>query len=279
MDVSLTMRAPPDSKITKVRTMKRLLMALCLLPCFAEVSHAESTNNQETAALQQRVQNPFSDIKGFIIENVQIRNQDDFGDEESTISAVRLFSSFKLNGNDYVARLVLPYAHDLAFGGEGRGDTTLAVARTVGKEWGVLGYGVQAVFPTGTSEFTNDGYRLGPVFGAVRINGPLQFGVLNFNEFTVSKDDDAPDVNLSRIQLLGSYHLGKGLTVGLSEMNFVYDWERNEFTSVPLGFGVSQIIPFKKVITRVELSYEHDFSDRIGGGGDSIRAKFTLLKR
>lgn len=234
---------------------------------------------QGAEQLQQRVQNPFSDIQGVILEQVHIENQEGFGDEDSNITAVRLFSSFKIGDGNYIARVITPFANDLAFGGDGIGDTTIAVAKTETQNWGVIGYGVQAVAPTGNSDFSNDGWRLGPVVGAVRLKGPLQYGAINFNEFTVSKENGAEDVNLSRLQLLGSYHLGRGFTVGLSEMNFVYDWEKDKFTNVPLGMGVSQIIPFENVITRVELAYEHDFSNGIGGDGDTIRAKFTFLKR
>ena len=262
------------------------LIAFGFLATTALATHSREVNSEVNAesgdaigSTQQRVQNPFSDIQGMVVEHLHIQNQEGFGDQKSDVSALRLFNSFKIDEGDYIVRVITPYAHDLAFGGDGLGDTTIALGRTFGHDWGVLGYGLQAVVPTGTDDFSDEGYRLGPLFGVVRIEGPLQYGAINFNEFTVAKDSDAEHVNLSKLQLLGAYHLGKGFTVGLSEMMIEYDWEASKFTRLPLGISVSQIMLFKNMIARAQLAFEHDFADGIGGDGDTIRLRFTFLRR
>lgn len=269
--------------------MKTSLLAGVLILCQATVTLAADTDPtdaapEENAAtdinkVQERSQNPFSDIRAVVLEHLHIEDQNGFGNKDSEISAIRAFSSFKIDDGDYIARIITPYAHDLPNGADGIGDSTIALGRTYAQRWGVFGVGLQSVLPTGTDDFTNDGYRFGPILGGIRIDGPVQYGLVNFNEFTTIKDSDADDVNLSRFQFFGSYHLGKGLTVGLSEMMAVYDWEEDEFTNLPLGAGISQIIPFNGLYAKIEFSYEHNFYDELGGEGNTYRLRLTFLEK
>lgn len=266
------------------RQFRKFLQAASLVvsTIVAETTFAQESTREEVsiAKQQQRAQNPFSDIQGAQFEYFNIRNQDGFGNNESNISTVRYFSSFKINEGDYIARVIVPYAYDLAFGGSGVGDTTIAVGRIYNRDWGVFGVGGQVVLPTGDDDLTNDGYRVGPLVGAIYIKDGLQLGAINFNEFTVHQtSSNAPDVNVSQIQFLGSYHLGRGFSVGLSEMILEYDWEQNKFTDLPLGVGISQIIPGKRIINKFELQYEHDFQSGFGGDGDTLRFKYTVFKK
>jgi len=49
---------------------------------------------------------------------------------------------------------------------------------------------------------------------------------------------------------------GDGWSVGLSEMQIVYDWDQTKFTSLPLGVSISKLQKFGGQPIQFNLQYE-----------------------
>lgn len=105
-------------------------------------------------------------------------------------------------------------------------------------------------------------------------------GLFNQNLFNVAGDSTAPKVNLSTLQPILYFSLANGWSVGASEMTFVYDWDRVEFTSIPLGVKLAKLVKMGNHPVQWHLSYERDFYDTGTGPKDTIglTAKLLLVK-
>jgi hypothetical protein len=60
-------------------------------------------------------------------------------------------------------------------------------------------------------------------------------------------------------------------------MTVVYDWDRSEFTSLPIGLKVSKLTKLGGVPVQWQLSYERNFYDTGTGPQDTIGLTAKLL--
>lgn len=197
--------------------------------------------------------------------------------KDQNVLQFRAAIPYTIGGINNIARLTLPYATDTASGNSGFQDITIFNLATFDQSWGRYGAGVVALLPTGSSDLTADKWGLGPAFGFVAQPSWGLFGLFNQNIFTVAGDDDDPDVNLSTLQPILNVGLGNGWSVGTSDMTFVYDWEANEFTSLPLGVKVSKLTKLGSVPFQWQLSYERNFYDDRVGPEDTIGLTLKVL--
>jgi hypothetical protein len=119
--------------------------------------------------------------------------------------------------------------------------------------------GAVALLPTGETGLSAEKWAIGPAAGFSVQKGKLLWGLFNQNLVTVAGDDDKPDVNLSTLQPIFNVGLGDGWSTGLSEMVFTYDWDENEFTSLPLGIKLSKLTRISGVPVQFVGTYEHNF--------------------
>jgi len=68
-------------------------------------------------------------------------------------------------------------------------------------------------------------------------------------------------VNVSIFQPILNYSLPDKWSVGTSEMNLVYDWERDDWTALPLGVKLAKLVKFGQLPVQFVGSYEHNFAD------------------
>jgi hypothetical protein len=101
--------------------------------------------------------------------------------------------------------------------------------------------------------------------------------VFNQNLFSVAERFDGPDVSVSTLQPIVNFSLGQGWSVGTSEMNFVYDWDQGEFTSIPLGIKLAKLVRFGKTPVQFQVNYEHNFYDNGIAPADTIGMTVKLL--
>lgn len=103
--------------------------------------------------------------------------------------------------------------------------------------------------------------------------------MFNQNIFTVAGEGDRADVNLSVIQPIVNKSLGNGWSVGASEMNVVYDWEKDDWTSLPVGIKLAKMHKFGELPVQFNVQYEYNFADDdIGSPKQTLRvtAKFIF---
>ena len=103
--------------------------------------------------------------------------------------------------------------------------------------------------------------------------------MFNQNLFHISGEQalGQEDVNISSFQPILNHALGKGWSIGLSEMQIVYDWDGSEFTSLPLGFQISKLRKFGDQPVQFSAQYEHNFYDDGVGPSDTFRASAKFL--
>ena len=89
----------------------------------------------------------------------------------------------------------------------------------------------------------------------------MLWGAFNQNIFSFAGDDAMPDVNVSILQPIASVGLGNGWSTGLSEMSFTYDWEQNDWVSLPLGVKLAKLHRFGTTPVQFTAQYEHNFAD------------------
>ncbi len=193
------------------------------------------------------------------------------------IAQFRAAIPFTIAGINNIARLTLPYVTSNATGPSGVGDMTLFDLAAFDRSWGRFGVGVVALLPTGANGISAEKWGLGPAMGFVARPGWGNIGLFNQNILTVAGDDTRPDVNVSTLQPILSIPLGKGWSVGTSEMTFVYDWDRSEFTSLPLGVKISKLTKISGLPVQWQLSYERNFYDTGSGARDTIGLTAKLL--
>jgi hypothetical protein len=102
---------------------------------------------------------------------------------------------------------------------------------------------------------------VGPAVGFTAKSGKVLWGAFNQNIFSFAGDDDMPDVNVSILQPIFSVGLGDGWSTGLSEMSASYDWEKNDWVSIPLGLKLAKLHRFGTTPVQFTGQYEHNYAD------------------
>lgn len=228
-------------------------------------------------SLQSQASDPTASLMSFQLQNFYSPNLHN-STEDQNVMQFRAAIPFQIGGVNNIARVTLPYATDTASGASGFQDITIFNLAAFDQSWGRYGIGAVALLPSGSSDLTADKWGLGPALGFVARPDWGLFGLFNQNIFTVAGDDDDPDVNISTLQPILNLGLGDGWSVGASDMTFVYDWDANEFTSLPLGVKVSKLTKLGKVPFQVQLSYEHNFYDDRVGPEDTIGLTLKVLQ-
>lgn len=175
-----------------------------------------------------------------------------------------------MGGTNNIARLTLPYVTENGDGETGLADTTLFNLVAFDRSWGRFGIGAVALLPTGDEGVGAGKWALGPAFGFAAQGEGVLWGLFNQNLFTVDERFGGPDVNVSTFQPLLTAQLGQGWSVGASEMTFVYDWDANEFTSLPLGVKVAKLTRLSGVPLQFTANYERNFYDEGFGPEDTV---------
>jgi len=168
---------------------------------------------------------------------------------------------FELGGVQNIFRITLPYFTETPSGDSGLSDTVLFNLVTLNRDWGRFGVGAVALLPTGAEGLSAEKWGIGPAAGFTAKSGKLLWGAFNQNIFSVAGDDGMPDVNLSILQPIASLGLGNGWSTGLSEMSATYDWDRNDWISLPLGIKLAKLHRFGTTPVQFTAQVEHNFAE------------------
>ncbi|NIZ63366.1 hypothetical protein DL239_20580 [Sedimentitalea sp. CY04] len=243
---------------------------------FAGLATGSFAQDSGGQSLQSQASDPTASLMSFQFQDFYSPNLHNIAGSQN-VAQFRAAVPFTLGGVNNIARLTLPYVTRNAAGRSGLGDATLFNMATFNRSWGRFGVGVVALLPTGADGISAEKWGLGPAMGFIAQENWGLFGVFNQNILTVGGDDARPDVNISTLQPILSHSLGNGWSVGSSDMSFVYDWDRDEFTSLPLGAKVSKLTKINGMPVQWQLSYERNFYDTGSGPRDTIGLTAKLL--
>jgi hypothetical protein len=130
------------------------------------------------------------------------------------------------------------------------------------KSWGRWGAELVGMAPTASDDQLGAGkWAVGPAFGFVASGQKLMWGVFNQNLFSFAGDDDRQDVKVSILQPIINFSLPNKWSIGVSELNITYDWEKSAWTSLPLGMKINKLVNFGKLPVMFSGAYEYNFQD------------------
>ena len=216
----------------------------------------EPANSQQELA--KKSQNPISNLTLISFQNDLLF---DVGLEEELLYSVSTGFIFPLSlGNkvDLINRWFLPFVFQEAnFPGDtnsvGLSDLNLQALLTPKEPrwfiWGELkwGMGTSVFLPTNTDDqLGSDKISIGPILAFVRRPSALVYGFLVQNVWSITGDNNDPDVNEMILQYLFNYNFKNGWY--LTSTNFITaNWKENKDNrwTIPIGGGVGKIIRTK----------------------------------
>lgn len=236
-------------------------------------ANAEKPLKQE---LSQAAADPTASLMTFQISDWNTYNYHDSNFHSNQV-VIRTVYPFQMGEQKHIMRMTAPFITDHPRSENGLSDITLFDLLVFETSWGRWGAGPLAVVPTGGSKRGAEQWALGPAIGFMVQKPNYVWGIFNQNAFTIAGDDDRKDTKVSSYQPIGSYKLGSGWSVGLSEMQVTYNWTDSRWSNLPLGAGFSKIQRFGRLPVRFNLQYEHNFADNKNTPSDTVRLNVKFL--
>ncbi|WP_211310929.1 hypothetical protein [Halomonas denitrificans] len=251
--------------------LQRLTAACCL------ALTATGTTQAQEDDLGTAANDPTASVTAFQLQDFYTYRYHNRSDEEGNRLQFRAAIPFSAGGMNHIFRVTLPYVTDAPGGADGWSDTTLFNLVTFDRPWGRFGLGGVALLPTGEGDLSAEQWGLGPAAGFVANQPWGIWGLFNQNVFTVAGDDDYRDVNISILQPIVNYNLGNGWSAGASDMSITYDWEQEDWVSLPLGVAVNKLVTLGGFPVQFTTSYEHNFHDEGISPSDTFNVTAKLL--
>lgn len=175
---------------------------------------------------------------------------------------------FQAWGLPNILRLTIPYRLD-GRGEEGLGDVSIFDLVVVQEQWGRWGIG--PVMNLAADDSAPDRFAIGPAVGAVaQVSKDLNLGLFSQNVF-------AGETAVTQLQPVAAWQLGGGWALSAGDLQFVYDWERSRWLSVPLGFQIGIVLPLAGQPMRLSVNPQYNLVDDDGLPEWSVAFTATLL--
>jgi hypothetical protein len=232
-----------------------LALAAVLTAGFAQ---AQETNGDNLA---QAANDPTAALMSFQLQDSY--SPSIYGTDGASLNSLQFRAAipFEFAGLQNIFRVTLPYITNTPSGATGLSDMVLFDLVTFDRSWGRFGVGAVALVPTGSDGLSAEKWGVGPAAGFTAKSGKVLWGAFNQNIFSFAGDDDMPDVNVSILQPILSVGLGDGWSTGVSEMSVTYDWDKDDWTSLPLGVKLAKLHRFGTTPVQFTAQYEHNFAD------------------
>lgn len=241
---------------------------------FAQAATAPASSGQDIA---QAASDPTAPLMSFQLQDNYTSSFHGLDDASQNQVQFRSALPFKVGSQQNIFRITLPIMTDTPSGEYGVADTSVFDLMTFNESWGTWGVGVTGLIPTGGADLGAEKWAVGPAIGFTAKNGNFLWGVFNQNLFTFAGEDLRRDVNISMIQPLVNLSLGDGWSIGSSEMSATYDWESNDWESLPLGAKLAKLVRINDVPVQLYASYEHNFADANISPEDTFGVGFKIL--
>jgi hypothetical protein len=212
-----------------------LILGLALASSQSAAAEEAQTGDPalEGQSLDQAASDPTASLMSVQIQDLYSGNYHNLDDESSNTVQLRAAIPFQAFGLNNIARVTLPIVTDSP-SGSGVGDMTVFDLVAFDQSWGRWGVGAVMLLPIGADGLSAEKWAIGPAAGFTARQPGLLWGVFNQNLFSFA-GGGRQDVNVSIFQPIFNYSLPDKWSVGTSEMNLVYDWERDDWTALPLA--------------------------------------------
>ncbi len=222
-------------------------------------------------SLEQAASDPTASLMSLQIQDIYTGSFHNLDNESGNTVLLRSAVPFQTGSLNHIARATLPIVTDSPSGESGLSDLVLFDLIVFNESWGRWGVGPVLLAPTASDEKLGaEKWAIGPAFGFVARNPGLMWGVFNQNLFAFAGDNSREDVNISIIQPILTFSLPDRWSIGSSEMNLTYDWEKNEWTQLPLGIKLAKLVKFGPMPVQFSGAYEYNFAD------NEVAAEWTV---
>jgi hypothetical protein len=257
------------NKIMTEARSHRLGAAVVAAVLFGLAGAAAAQEKAPPPDVAAQANNPLANFTAFNVHNYYIGELTDL-DENGNAFWMRFAKPFRLGKTSWLMRASLPVntlpvgetlAHET-----GLGDLNVFAAYLIpmGDRKLSVGIGPQITAPTGKDGLGSDKWSVGLVqtlfnFGSKKI----QYGYLLSWQASVAGREEAADVNLGSFQPFVFYQLGRGTYLRSSAVS-MYNFENSTYT-VPVGFGIGQVIPRAKVVFNAFVELQYSVADKGAG--------------
>lgn len=236
--------------------MKILVTALTCLPLTTALAAGSGQS------LDQAANDPTASLMAVQIQNIYVGDYHNLDGETGNSVVLRPVVPFTAFGLNHIARATIPYITHSPSGETGLGDSVVFDLIVFNRSWGRWGVGPVMLLPTATDDaLGGEKWAAGPALGFVAANPAFIWGLFNQNLFSFAGNEDRDEVKLSILQPIFNYSLPNKWSIGTSEMNATYDWEKGAWTNLPLGMKVSKLHKFGSQPVQFSGSYEYNFAD------------------
>jgi hypothetical protein len=113
-------------------------------------------------------------------------------------------------------------------------------------------------------------FSIGPAIGYVHSTKALNAGLFSQNFW-------GDDVGNTSFQPILTWHFAKALDLGFGDLQITYDWEREEWISVPLGAQLGCLAMVAKQPIRFYAASQYNFRDLAGTSRFQIQFGLVFL--
>jgi hypothetical protein len=198
------------------------------------------------------------------IQNIYVGDYRKLTGEDGNSVVLRPVVPFKTGDLNHIARATIPYVTRSPSGETGLGDSVLFDLVVFNRPWGRWGIGPVVLLPTATEDALGaQKWAAGPALGFVARQSKVMWGLFNQNLISFAGNDERDEVKLSILQPIFNYSLPNKWSIGASEMNATYDWDKGLWANLPLGVKVSKLHRFDRLPVQFSASYEYNFADQV----------------
>jgi hypothetical protein len=236
-------------------------------PVPAAVAQAPAAGSDDNE-LSRQATDPTASLMAFNFINdfrTSFYGMDDDG-FEFRFQPVVPFRAWKVSN---ILRLVVPYQVS-GPGDEGLKSVTIFDLVVLPQTWGRLGIGPVMSLSESASDAESK-FAIGPALGAtLPISKKLNVGAFTQNLF-------ATGVAITQLQPIIAYQLGNGWALSAGDLQFVYDWNRDEWVSLPIGFQIGKVLKVAGQPMRLSVNPQWNLKDITGANKAKIVFTATVL--
>jgi hypothetical protein len=123
---------------------------------------------------------------------------------------------------------------------QGAGDATVVILEYLGRKVRKWVVGPALKLPTASGTGLGSGkWSIGPAVGYTILGRRTEAGAFSQSFFSFAGPKANPRVSQTQIQPMYTVSFGRGWTLGTSQMQFTYNWQKNQWTTVPLGVRIA----------------------------------------
>jgi hypothetical protein len=202
--------------------------------------------------------------------------------------------TFDLGRFDSISRITVPFVTssppqgglgadsaddtETASGPTGLGDIEVYDLAVLKANRGQFTVGPTFSFPSARNSANGSSkWEVGPAGGFTLQPSHWHVGFFTENFFSFAGDANARSVAKTKIQPIFYYDFPRGWSLGISTMNFTYNWESHDWTNLPIGMRIGKLIPIGSETIDASIEGEYNLRDQSGSSGWTVRLKFYFV--